>query len=132
MSTGPAPHRWFAGFIGFNALAAWGGAFGLASGVLAMGDELNRRLPFASPVLGGLALALIVAAPLTLLAYDAWTGATGTAAVSAQCGVLLVGWIVIQLAMLRTFSPLQPFYLAVGTMLIVWGRRHADGIEALS
>ena len=118
-------HRGLAAFIGLNALAAWGGAIALMTGVIAMGDTLNDRLPFASPVLGGLALAAIVAAPLTFLALEAWEGAEATATSAMTCGVLLIGWIVVQFAMLRAFSAFQPFYFVVGAALVVWGRRHA-------
>lgn len=55
----------FAAIIAFSAYA---GAIGLVSGGLSLG-EFTARLPFGSPVLGGIALALIVAVPSTWLAW---------------------------------------------------------------
>jgi hypothetical protein len=124
-------HRGFAVFIGLNALAAWGGAIALMTGVIDMGD-LTDRLPFASPVLGGVALALVVAIPLSFLSYAAWTGALVTPSAAEVSGVLLLGWITVQAAMLRAFSPFQPFYLAVGAALIVWGQRQHRRTSTLS
>ena len=59
----------FAAIIAFSAYA---GAVGLVSGGLSLGELLTARLPFASPMLGGIALALIVAAPTTWL--PGWPG----------------------------------------------------------
>lgn len=115
-------HRWLAAFIGLNALAAWGGAVALITGAIALGDTLERRLPLHSPVLGGCALVLVVAAPLTLVAVDAWRGAEATPEAARVSGVLLLGWIVVQYGFLRAFSPLQPFYLVLGAGLVAWSR----------
>ena len=57
-----------AGLAFVNALVAFGGAVGLATGALALEGDLNRRLPFASPVVGGVAVAVIVALPLAMVA----------------------------------------------------------------
>ena len=54
-----------------TAVSAYGGAAGLVSGFLATDATLDSRLPFASPVFGGTALAYIVAVPSTFLAARA-------------------------------------------------------------
>ena len=97
-----------------NALAAWGGAVALVTGGTDFGERTNDRLPFASVVLAGVALAVIVALPLTLLAWSAWTGAARTDDVALITGALIVGWIVIQVVVLRAFSLFQPAYLCIG------------------
>ena len=39
--------------------------------------------------------------------------------------VLLVAWILIELAVVRELSFLQPFYAAEGVVLVVWAQRGA-------
>lgn len=117
-------HRRLAVFTGVNAVAAWGGAIGLVAGYLTFGDKINHRLPFASPVFAGFALALVVAIPLSVVTHLAWNRHEETAAAATVCGLLLVGWIAVQIAVIREFSFFQPFYSAVGAGLVVWGRRH--------
>jgi len=112
-----------AGFAAVVALSAWGGALGLSIGFLSLPAELNERLPFASPVLGGLALALIVAVPSTRLAWLAWRGDRRTDGWAVVTGGLLVGWILVELAFIRDFSFFHPTYLIIGFVLMWIGRR---------
>ncbi len=116
-------HLGLAAFAGAISASAWFGVAGLTTGLLDLGPEVTPRLPFASPVLGGLALAVVVAVPTLALAVLAAIGhpATGRAAVAA--GVLQVGWIVVELAFIRELSFFHPLYLGVGALLIVWGGR---------
>ena len=111
---------------GLNAVAAWGGAAGLIIGFLSLTDRLNERLPFASPVLGGLALAVLVALPLTVLAVLAATGHPRTGEAAVVVGLLLIGWILVQVLFLRELSLFHPFYLLVGTGLVAAGH-HRSG-----
>lgn len=102
----------------FNALAAWAGGLGMVLGVLDLGEDLDSRLPFGSLVFAGVALVAIVAIPSTVLAWAGWTGSDRTPEIAAVAGALLVGWIVVQIVVLRAFSLLQPVYLAVGVYLL--------------
>ncbi len=122
-------HRLLATFAALNALSAWSGVVGLVGGGLSFGEELNQRLPFDSLVLAGLALAVVVALPSTILAVLAWRGDPRTAAATTALGVLLIGWIVVQLLVLQSFSFFQPLYAAIGVAFLVAGRRlaHRDG-----
>lgn len=95
------------------AIGAWFGAAGLVAGFLSLGD-IESRLPFGSPVLAGIALALLVALPFSMLARRSWFGRSSTGATAMIAGVLLMGWIVVQLLVIRDFSPFQPVYFAVG------------------
>jgi hypothetical protein len=115
-----------------NAVAAAGGAWGLASGVIDIGARLEARLPWQRPTLGGVALLLTVALPNAVLAVLAWRGdrRTGTAAVAT--GLLLVVWIVVELAFLRELSFLHPLYVAVGLLLVWLGRRAQRAPQALA
>jgi pimeloyl-ACP methyl ester carboxylesterase len=124
-STPTARRPWLAAFAACNALAAWGGALALATGAIDLGDTLAARLPFASPVLAGMALAVVVAVPLSALAWSAWTASPRTSMVALATGSLLIAWIVVQVAVLRAFSLFQPAYLGVGiALVVVSGRVH--------
>jgi uncharacterized protein len=114
-----------AAFAALNAVAAWAGAAGLIAGAVDFGDTLDRRLPFDSVVLAGLSLAAFVAVPLTTLAWAAWTGHPRTLDLSAVVGITLIGWILVQVMVLRAVSLFQPIYLAVGAWFVAEsGRVH--------
>ena len=106
----------------FNALAATGGAWGLASGALSLGG-LESRLPWESTLLGGLALFVVVAVPNAVLGVLAWHGDRRTGPVAVATGLVLVVWILVELAFLRELSFFHPLYLGVGLLLVWLGRR---------
>ncbi len=112
----------YAALVAFSAFA---GAIGLASGDLAMGGAVNSRLPLQSPVLGGIALAVIVGIPATVLAVAAWHGRADTDRAAIGVGVLLIGWIAVELAVIREFSFLQVLFVGVGASLVIVGIRSA-------
>ena len=118
-----APRRGLSAFAAVIALSAWGGAAGLIWGFLDLGAEVTPRLPFASPVLGGLALIACVAVPMTIVAVLAWQGDPRTGPATVAAGVLQVGWILVELAFIRVLSFFHPIYLVIGIALIVIGRR---------
>lgn len=118
----------FAAIIAFSAYA---GAIGLVSGGLSLDDVLTARLPFGSPVLGGIALALIVAVPSTWLAWLAWQADPRTDAAALAVGIVIIGWIVVEFAFIREFSFFHPVYLVVGAALIWIGRLGAGDLRAL-
>ena len=119
----PRPRRGLSIAALVVALSALGGALGLATGAVALGAELNGRLPFASPVLAGVALLIVVAAPFFVVAWMAWRGAPGVERFAFLAGLILAGWIVVQLAIIRELSFFQPLYLAIAVAFMVIGRR---------
>jgi hypothetical protein len=124
MNMAVRPRRpWLAVTAALTSFGAFAGTVGLATGTLALDDDLNERLPFASPVVGGIALALAVGIPFALLAWTAWRGDERAELAAGAAGVLLVGWIVVQLAFLRAPSFLHAAYLAVGLAFAYAGRR---------
>jgi hypothetical protein len=123
---------WLALYAGLLALSAWGGAVGLATGLLALTRTLEERLPFGSPLVGGTALALLVAVPATVLAVMAWRGYRWVLHAAVLDGVLLIGWIVVEVGFLREVSVLHAVYLAVGVGLVVWGRTAIPGLITLA
>lgn len=108
---------------GFVAVGAHAGALGLIVGFLSLGHEIEQRLPFGSPVLGGIALLLWVALPSTWSAWLAWHDDVLTDVAVLVNGFLLVAWILVQLAFIRELSLFHPVYLAIGVALIFLGRR---------
>jgi pimeloyl-ACP methyl ester carboxylesterase len=112
-----------AAFAALNALAAWGGAVGLATGAIDFGERIDARLPFDSLVLAGLALAVSVAIPLTVLAWAASTRAPRTDVIALVAGLMLIAWIVVQVVVLRAFSLFQPTYLGIGAAFVAASHR---------
>jgi len=109
-------------YAAFIAISAYGGTLGLITGALDMGHTLNQRLPLHSPVLGGIALALIVGFPASVVATMAWHRDRRADAASVAAGVLLVGWIVIEIAFIREFAFLQLFYAGAGVVFVAVAR----------
>jgi hypothetical protein len=95
----------------------------LVTGGIDFGERINDRLPFDSPVFAGMALATIVAIPLTVLAWSAWTGTATTNDLALVVGLMLIGWISVQVVTLRSFSPFQPAYLCVGAFFVAASNR---------
>jgi hypothetical protein len=105
------------------ALAAGAGAAGLATGTLDLGETVTARLPFASAPVGGGALLAVVGVPMGVAAVDAWTGARRADATAFGAGLLLMGWILVELPVIRSFSWLQPACFAAGAAIAAAGYR---------
>lgn len=107
---------------GTTAIFAVAGAIALIVGTLGLDPSALARLPWHSSPLAGLALAVVVALPMTvatvLTVRDDYR--QGPAAVLA--GVLLVGWIGAEVAIIREVSWLQVFFVAVGLVVVIIGR----------
>ena len=103
------------------AVAAGMGAIALLIGATDFGPELNGRLPFASPRFAGVALLVVVALPMTVVAVFASRHDPRAPTAAIVAGALLVGWIVIQLVVLRSFSWLQPICAALGATVLLLG-----------
>ncbi len=104
---------------GLNAVAAAGGALGLAFGFLGLDAVTVSRLPWGSTVLAGIALALVVAVPNAVLAVVAARRGIVTGPLSIGVGALLVAWILVELTFIRELSFFHPVYILVG-VLLVW------------
>ena len=99
-STGQ-PRKGLCAYASCVALSAYGGAIGLATGNLDLGHELDQRLPLRSPVLGGIALALVVGVPATVVGVFAKRGDRRADVASVVAGSLLIAWILVELAFIR-------------------------------
>jgi hypothetical protein len=110
-------------FAGFVSVSAWLGALGMAGGLLPVGPTLAPRLPFHSPVFGGIALALVVAVPTTAGTVLAWRRNPRAGAAVTLSGLLLIAWIVVETVIVRQYSPLQLIFLVAGIGLAIVGDR---------
>lgn len=107
-----------AAFAALVALTAYAGVVGLLGGGISFGTEIERRLPFESYLLAGLALLGFVAVPMTLAAVALWRRTTYSVEVLEAAGVMLVLWIAVQLAFIRTYSWFHPTYLTLAVVAI--------------
>ncbi|HEY5978256.1 MAG TPA: hypothetical protein VIT41_01365 [Microlunatus sp.] len=101
------------------AVSAYGGAVGLVGGGLSFGDAIDARLPFGSLVLAGMALLVIVAAPMTVASIAAFRASKHSAELVFGAGLLLVAWIGVELAFIQVYSWFHPTYL--GAAIVVLG-----------
>jgi hypothetical protein len=101
---------------GFVAFWAFAGAYGLVSGTIPLGDSVDE-LPLESPVLGGVALALIVGVvPVTAIVLALRRAPQARAAhIAAGCAVM--GWIAVQVAFIGLVSWLQPAIFVIGALI---------------
>ena len=110
---------------------AFAGAIGVAGGGIRFGDEIESRLPWKSPGFAGAALASVVGAPTAMAAFTLWRKSHQAAPTTFIAGGLLVGWIVVQIMIIRTFHPLQVVFGLVGIQLAAtgWQLARADSLE---
>ena len=108
---------------GVLAVLAYAGAAGLITGTIDYGPEITARLPFGSSVFGGVALALVVGVPMTLVAYLGARVDARTSLAAVVAGSLLVGWIVVEIGFVRTYSWLQPVCAFAGVAVALAGLR---------
>jgi hypothetical protein len=113
------------------AAAAWVGTAGLVFGFNGLPVRLEHRLPLQSPALGGIALAAVIAVPYSALAASAWRDHAWWPRAAVASGVVLVAWIVVELAFVRELSVLQPACVAAGAWFIWAGRRSGAGSSAV-
>jgi hypothetical protein len=135
VTRGAGGWRWSVGFLaGVNAVAALAGAVGLVTGWLSL-EDLTERLPFGSAVLGGLALASLVAVPQGIVALLALRRSPAAAGASVLVGAGLVAWIMIEVAFLRVVAALQVIYVVIGLAQVTVGfglGRHDPGVSVRS
>ncbi|GGN81111.1 hypothetical protein [Nocardia rhizosphaerihabitans] len=95
-------------FAGLLATWAFAGSLGLITGALSLGPAAESRLPWHSPILAGVLLALVVGLPMTVVALTATHNDPAAAQTTLAAAYLLIGWVLAQLLILREFSWLQP------------------------
>ena len=116
----PPFRRSLLGLEAFLAVGAYGGAAALVlAGPEMIGDAV-QDLPFASPLFGGIALAIVNGVLPTVVFVAELRSARWAAAGHLLVGAALVTWIVVQVAFLG-WPPhwLQITYFAYGWVIVV-------------
>lgn len=111
------------------AVGAYAGAVGILGGGLDLGQRVTDRLPWESTAVAGAALLACVALPMTGAAVLVWRRSPRASAALAVAGALLAGWIVVQLAIVQTFSWLQPVCFGYGLVVARLGALSRTGAE---
>jgi hypothetical protein len=110
-----------AALTGLIALSAYAGVVGLVGGVISFGEIINARLPFHSLFLGGIALLFFVAAPMTVAAVACIRDLRYAAELVIAAGLLLVAWIAVELAFIKSYSWFHPTYLGLAVLVLICG-----------
>jgi hypothetical protein len=119
-ASGPRPSPRAVGVAcGVMCVAGLAGVVGLAGGSLDLGPAITARIPAGSPVLGAVALGLVVALPMGAAAVAGWRRSRWTATLAAVAGTALIAWIAVEIAFIRTFSWLQPVCAVYGAGVLV-------------
>lgn len=115
------------GLHGFTAVGALYGGIGLMTTGLQIPAEWLAPTPFDSWVIPGIALLTIVAAPMTVGLIAQWRQWPTADRWSLLAGLLLVGWIVVQVLIIQRFHPLQPTMFVIGAAItaLAWRRSAA-------
>lgn len=118
--------------VGVNAVV---GGVGLMVNGLGMSTSQLDGSPFGSYAVPGLVLAIAVGGATLGAAWAVWNWRRLSAVWSIAAGLVVIGWILGQVAMLGYVSLLQPIILALGLTiavlgwhLLVEGRAEGDGL----
>jgi hypothetical protein len=106
---------------GTIALSAYAGVVGLVGGAISFGETINARLPYQSLFLAGMALLLVVAAPMTAAAVACLRDLHYASELVIGAGLLLVAWIAIELAFIKSYSWFHPTYLGLAMQVLISG-----------
>jgi peptidoglycan/LPS O-acetylase OafA/YrhL len=119
-------------FVGLGAVA---GGVGVATNAIGLPDDLLRGSPFGSYLIPGLVLLFVVGGSQLVAAAAVSRRHESGAPASALAGLLLVGWMVVQVAIIGLGHWIQAFYLVLGMLIVVLAarlrRRSGAGRERL-
>ena len=123
-SLSPARHRrrWIRGpLVAVEAFVAVGAIYGsimLITDTWRLNPTMLRHLPVDTWVLPGVALAVLVALPYAIAGLLVAIGHSTARVVSFLAGGILVGWIIIQIALIQQYFFLQPVMGLCGLLTI--------------
>jgi len=120
---GRGTRRWITALALLNAVTAAAGAASMSLGALSLEPEVTARLPWGSPLVGGIALLMCVAVPNATLAALSLRDDDRVASAAVRVGLLLVVWILVEMAFIRDLSFFHPLYVGIGMLLVVLGGR---------
>ena len=102
-------------FVGLTAVA---GGVAILTGFLQLPLGLLQGTPFSSYLIPGLVLAIVVGGSGLVAAATLPTGCEMGILASLVAGLILVGWIVVEIAMIGLGSWLQVLYLVLGLTIL--------------
>lgn len=108
----------------FNTLGAASGAYMLITqglGSWPISQSRLAQLGFTSWAQGGIALVVAVCVPMLVAGVLVWAGHPWGGVVTLGAGLVLVCWIVVQVALIGLASWLQPTYFVVGVAVAAGG-----------
>ncbi|MEU4650345.1 hypothetical protein [Nocardia fluminea] len=106
---------------GILATWAFAGSLALITGSLTLGPTAESRLPWQSPMLAGVLLALVVGLPMTVVALSAIHADRSLSQTTMVAACALIGWILLQLLVLRELSWLQPLCVVLAVTVAALG-----------
>jgi hypothetical protein len=107
------------GLLLFNGISAAGGGIALMTGAIATQPSWTSHTDFSSQYLPGVILMAIVGGSALIAACAVMKRAPGWQLSSIVAGVIMVFWIVGEIASIRGFHILQVIYLSTGAA-VVW------------
>ena len=121
--------RLLLGLLLFDGVTAVGGGLALMTGVIPEQDAWVRHTGFAGLYFPGLVLMAVVGGSAVVAAVAMAKRVDGWQLASLLSGVVMVFWIVGEVASIRGFHVLQVVYLVTGVLVVCWtpsGRVAAD------
>lgn len=112
-----------------SSAVAFAAAVAVISGGTYVGEEIERRMPWESPVVLGVFLAIIVGLPMARATYDLLFRTDQAAGTTLIAGALLLGWVAIQMTHIHAVHPLLVVPAAVGVTLVVAGLYFAHQVS---
>ncbi|MGW6621935.1 hypothetical protein ACWF99_11915 [Nocardia sp. NPDC055002] len=106
---------------GILATWAFAGSLALITGTLALGQTAESRLPWQSPILAGVMLAIVVGLPMTTVALTAAHEDRDLSQTAMVAACATIGCILLQLLVLREFSWLQPVCVILAVTVAALG-----------
>jgi hypothetical protein len=119
--TGRAKRRLQVGTAVLTGIIAISAYAGVVGGAISFGETINARLPFHSLFLAGIALLLVVAAPLTAAGVACIRDLRYASELVIGAGLLLIAWIAVELAFIKSYSWFQPTYLGLAILVLIRG-----------
>jgi hypothetical protein len=117
--------RWLqigtAALTGIIALSAYAGVVGLVGGAISFGDTIDARLPYQSLFFAGMALLLVVGVPMSAAAAGCIRDLRSASELVIGAGLLLVAWIAVELAFIKSYSWFHPTYLGLAILVLISG-----------
>jgi hypothetical protein len=107
------------GLLLFNGISAVGGGIALMTDVIPEQVPWVQHTDFGSLYFPGVILLAIVGGSSLVAAFAMMKRAAGWQLSSILAGVVMVIWIVGEIASIRAFHPLQVIYLVTGA-LVIW------------